>query len=148
MKSFIIVLMFCLFAAFDTEAQLLNEGAAKSDSVSTPLIELHPAKLYVHRPEDSRFIIERVSVLNRGGSPLKISRIKGSCYCSTGKILATTVYPMTTGEIELTVNLDGMGEGEDTVQFLIYSNAENSPKAYNLKILPPEDPADSTDTKD
>ena len=137
------IIVFFFLNVLHSNAQIFNPEEKKADSLSFSVIDVKPAKISVERPE-GKFITETVKVLNRGSAPLSIYHISPSCKCAHGKILNSTVHPLTIGKIEFSVNLDGLDEEYDTVEFIIESNAKNSPTSVMIKIA--ETKKDSLDT--
>lgn len=114
------------------------ESAPKQDdtsSVAAPIIKISPKELVAERSPEDEFFVGEIKVFNFGEAPLKIESVTGSCSCSTAKIYADAVFPMEVGKIELSINYKGLYEGTEYVEFMIESNAENSPTKYLVKVV-------------
>jgi len=96
------------------------------DSIHLPIIDIIPSVIVV-KQDSSRFVVKKVSVLNRGGGILKMNKVSGSCYCSNAVIMKNDIYPLDLGELRLEINKEGLSDGSDTVIYTIKSNAKNSP---------------------
>lgn len=99
---------------------------AVSDSSQMPVIDIRPMVIHAKKSE-GRFIQREVKVLNRGAADLKILNVLPSCKCSSATVMDGTVAPMTIGKIRLAINQDGMAANENQIEFLVESNAKNSP---------------------
>ena len=95
------------------------------DSLHLPVIDIIPAEIIIEQ-DSSRFVVKKVSVLNRGGGILKMNKVSGSCYCSNAVIMKNDIYPLDLGELRLEINKDGLSDGSDTVIYTVKSNAINS----------------------
>ncbi len=96
-------------------------------------IDLKPSEITV-TDYFERFYTKEVTVLNRGGVPLEIKSVTGSCKCATATILNSTVEPMTSGKIMLNVNLKDFENKTNIVEYIIESNASNSPTSLRVKF--------------
>lgn len=114
-------------------SQPMFNDAVVRDSVSPAQIELMPAEIIINDKE--RLVQKEVKVLNRGGSTLSIKKITSSCGCSSGKILKGKVEPMDIGKLIFSINLDGLYDERNEVQFIIESNASNSPTGFKVKVM-------------
>ena len=104
---------------------------AKRNLIKSPIIDLIPSEIVIEN-DTSRFVVNNVTVLNRGTGVLKIKSVTGSCYCSNGVIEKNDVVFLDEGKLRLEINKDGLENPDDTVEFTILSNAKNSP--YHLKV--------------
>jgi hypothetical protein len=92
--------------------------------------------------DSTEYVSARVKVLNRGGTPCTITAINPSCGCGAATVLKNPVQPMDIAEIAIRINTSNMKDSVNTVEFVIESDAENSPyvfKAVVRKSLPPHD---------
>ncbi len=103
--------------------------------LAKPIIKISPKILIAERSPGDEFFVAEIKVFNFGEAPLKIDNVTGSCSCSTAKIYNDLVYPMEVGKIELSINYKGLYEGTEYVEFMIESNAENSPTKYLIKVV-------------
>lgn len=136
MQKISLILLILIFSSLNIHAQIFNqsESQKKIDSTQLPVIDIKPSYI-IARPGDSKFIQREIKVLNRGGSPLYIHGVKPSCGCGSGKVLASPIQPLSIGKILVSVNLDGLYEDKDEVEFVISSNAKNSPVSVKIKIV-------------
>ena len=147
MKQYLILIIF-IIACFlsQTEAQnpkLALNNEAKSDSLPPPVMEAKPSYISVQKPEGN-FVSQEIKILNRGGSPLVIKKINPSCSCGSSKVLISTIYPMSIGKIILSVNMKGLHDKANTVEFMVESNAKNSPYKVQIAIIDSTDKAVET----
>ena len=59
--------------------------------------------------------------------PIFFESITASCSCSNGRILKNPIKPGDKGKLMLTINTDGLDKDYPAVEFIIESNAVNSP---------------------
>jgi hypothetical protein len=149
-KTGIIVLFFiCLNFTFCTSAgktQATDEKKNGSlDSSKAAVIKLFPPSYEVPKP-DGNFITEVLKIKNTGNDTLIINKVEGSCYCASSTVLNSRLAPQEEGKIMLYINLKGLYDDKNIVQYTIYSNAKNSPTGLDLTILPAI--KDSTNTKE
>jgi hypothetical protein len=113
---------------------------AVQDTIIPAEIQLVPA--VIDLPETTeKFIVQEVKILNTGGEPLKIRSVTPSCGCAAATVLNGIVRPMTTGKIRLSMNTSGMSDTLNRVEFVIESNAKNSPTVYSAFVRLPKKPA-------
>ncbi len=108
-------------------AKNINQGAAP------PIIDIKPDSFYVSISE-GKFLTRNVKVLNRGGEPLYIKSITSSCQCGSSKILSGKVEPLGIGKIQLSVNTEGLYDGNNIVEFVVNSTAINTPTQIKFVI--------------
>ncbi len=116
------------------QAQIFNDAAAAvdTDSALAPIISVKPDSFSVEIDDTTKFVVSEVKILNWGGSPLIVERVQGSCGCATAAVVDPVVYPMAIGKMTLNLNVKGLSAGENTVEYLVYSNASNNP--YSIKV--------------
>ncbi len=138
MKCLYIIIGLFLVAVFNGNAQIYNdETNCDKDTVNTaPMIEVKPALFHVSEDE-SGFITRQVKVLNRGCSPLRIISVTGSCGCSKASVQTGLIHPLSVGKIILYINLEGLYDDNRTIEYVIESNAMNSPT--NIKVIVDEE---------
>ena len=134
MKNSLIKLIFLslLIASFSVCCSVFSQEKIEGNISNNAEIELLPNEVIARQPYEKYFITE-VEVFNNGSIPLEINNIVGSCYCANGKVLNPKINPLDTGKIYLSVNIKGM-DGGDMVEFMIYSNALNSPKSLKIRF--------------
>ncbi len=137
MRIFLILILILIITSQNVHAQIFNQSEPQQriDSTLLPVIDIKPAYI-IAKAGKGKFIQREVKVLNRGGLPLYIHSVKPSCGCGSGKVLASPIQPLSVGKILLSVNLDGLYDGRDEVEFVINSNAKNSPVSVKIKIVP------------
>ncbi len=152
MKARTILITFLLIYSgftFCTSAGKTQTGKdnkpGRADTSKAAIIELSPASFEIPKP-DGQFITEVLRIKNTGNDTLLINRVEGSCYCASSTVLNSKLEPGGEGKIMLYVNMKGMYDDKDIVQFIIYSNAKNPLVSVNLTILPAI--KDSTKTKE
>lgn len=133
MKLVIIYISF-LLSLQCLSAQIFNDKdtVAVTDSALLPVIQIKPDTFEIIIDDTTKFSINEVKVLNKGASPLIIEKVQGSCGCSTASIVDAVVYPMTLGKIVLSINMKGLAIGQNYVEYLVYSNAKNSPVSIKI----------------
>lgn len=143
MKNIFLTLNISLICLFLPAISGFAQSPAPTSPDSIPPVMLvKPLLINVEHP-DSRFIEREVKVFNRGGGSLRILSIAASCGCSSGKTLQSEIHPLEAGRIMLSVNLDGMYEDKNEVEFIIESNAKNSPVIVKIAIKDYEKKTDS-----
>lgn len=144
MKYLIIYITFIL-GLYSAHAQIFNEQepALEIDSVNAPIIQIKPDSFDVTIEDTARFVVTEVKILNKGGSPLIIEKVQGSCGCATANINDAVVYPMAIGKMILNINLKGLGPGENIVEYKVYSNAGNNPVTIRINCLKSKPGADT-----
>lgn len=126
---FFVLLYFFLFFISDN----LKSSNEITQEQTPPIIEIKPDSLFVSITE-GKFLTRNLKVLNRGGEPLYIKSITSSCLCGSSKILAGRVEPLGIGRIQLSVNTDGLYDGNNIVEFVVNSTAKNSPTLVKFLI--------------
>lgn len=126
-----------LFISSRSTPQIIDEKPVTwFDSLNPPRIEVSPTSFDVPKPKTGKFVIRELMVYNKGGSPLEIIRAKGSCYCASATVLKSPIDTASSGKIMLYVNLDGLYEANNIIEYTIESNAVNSPTSVRITILP------------
>jgi len=138
MKHIYLIMGFFLVAALAANAQMNNEdNTSEKDSLqSPPMIEVKPCVFYV-KADETGFITKQVKVLNRGGKPLMITKVTGSCGCSKASVQSGLIHPLSVGKIILYINLDGLYDDNRMVEYVIESNAVNSPTSIKVFVEKP-----------
>lgn len=123
-----------LLSSGTAQAQLFNdkEPERDTDSAIAPVIAIKPDSFDVALDDTTKFVVSEVKILNKGGSPLIIERVQGSCGCATASVIDPVVYPMAIGKMVLNLNVKGLSEGENVVEYLVYSNASNNPVSIRV----------------
>lgn len=135
MKNFFLVLIGFFLCVSISCGQMFIEESTQADTIK-PEIDILPSAISVPAPEGN-FILEDFKVLNRGGGELKITKIEATCACANGKVLQSRIMPLTSGKIQLTINMDGLDAEHRTVDFAVYSNAVNSPFMVRIVVENP-----------
>lgn len=113
---------------------------------SAPILDIKPRVLTL-TADSTEYVSARVKVLNRGGMPCTITAINPSCGCGAATVLKNPVQPMDVAEIAIRINTSNMKDSVNTVEFVVESDAENSPyvfKAVVRKSLAPIDTLGNT----
>ena len=132
MQLFPVIFLFAALALLPgAERGLAPEGSA-SDTLR-PEISFSPKEIIVDQPA-SGFVVEEVTVLNRGTLPLQIHAVTPSCGCAGATVLENPVQPMNVGKIRLSVNTKSFTDSLNRVEFLVQSNAENGTVPYYLIV--------------
>ena len=105
-------------------------------SAGEAVMDVKPRRL-VLTVDSSDFVSARIKVLNRGGTPITITKIDPSCACGSATILKNPVQPLDVAELALRVNTINMHDTLNTVEFSIESNAENSPYVFSVQVKKP-----------
>ncbi|MFH1052495.1 MAG: DUF1573 domain-containing protein [bacterium] len=132
-KLFVILAVICCFQI----SNLLSQDSSlsvKRDLINTPIIDIVPSVLEIEN-DTSKFVVENVTVLNRGIGVLHITSITGSCYCSNGVIEKNDVQFLDTGKLRLEINKKGLKNEENMVIYTVTSNAKNSPFYIKVKFV-------------
>ncbi|HYF04365.1 MAG TPA: DUF1573 domain-containing protein [Patescibacteria group bacterium] len=123
------------FKSSEPKIFLLHERPA--DTLAQPEIQFIPSSISVDETTE-KFIVREVKILNPGGAPLRIKSVTPSCGCASATVMNGTINPMTTGKIRLTMNTSGMNDTLNRVEFIVESNAKNSPMAYSVFVRLPQ----------
>lgn len=129
-KFLFLILAILIFYNLTDKTSYAND---KSQESIPPIIELKPDSFFVNISE-GKFITRNIKVLNRGGEPLFIKSITSSCQCGSSRILSGKVEPLGIGKIQLSVNTDGLYDGNNIVEFVVNSTARNSPNQIKFVI--------------
>jgi hypothetical protein len=143
MKYLYILIALFFSVAINANAQIYNEDNYQADDSlqSPPMIDVKPCEFRVSSDETG-FITRQVKVLNRGGSPLRITKVTGSCGCSKASIQSGLIHPLGVGKIILFINTDGLYDENRTVEYVIESNAKNSPTSVRVIFEEPDENED------
>lgn len=96
----------------------------QKDTIIPPKIKIIPQEIFLDSVDiDSKFVTADIKILNKGQEPLKIYNITGSCKCATTYVNNYIIYPLTIGKVTLNVNLEGLEKSDNTVEYLIETNA-------------------------
>ncbi|MCX7737264.1 MAG: DUF1573 domain-containing protein [Candidatus Kapabacteria bacterium] len=125
-----IILTLVLFYLITDKTTFANDINQES---TPPIIDIKPDSFFVSISE-GKFITRNIKVLNRGGEPLYIKSITSSCQCGSSRILAGKVEPLGIGKIQLSVNTEGLYDGNNIVEFIVNSTARNSPTQIKFVI--------------
>lgn len=129
-KNLFLILSFVLLSKI---LSINSSGFEPYQSNIPPVIDIKPDSFFVSISE-GKFITRNLKILNRGGEPLYIKSITSSCQCGSSKILAGKVEPLGIGKIQLSVNTDGLYDGNNIVEFIVNSTARNSPTLIKFVI--------------
>jgi hypothetical protein len=120
---------------------LLTPLHAIAPAATAPILDVKPRVLTL-TADSTEYVSARVKVLNRGGTPCTITAVNSSCGCGAATVLKNPVRPMDVAEIAIRINTSNMHDSVNTVEFVIESDAENSPYVFKgvvLKTLVPKD---------
>lgn len=130
----------CIFACSSNKnaAKQVNSTATKpptelsNSKADKPVMFLKPSslKIGVH----DRLIAKEITVMNRGTGTLTIDKIDGSCGCSKATVTENNIVPMTLGKVILYIDLNGLYDNKNVIEYTFYSNASNSPQILQVKI--------------
>lgn len=98
-----------------------------------PSIEVKPRAMTLWM-DSTEWVSARVKVLNRGGRPCTVTAIKPSCSCGAATVLKNPVQPLDVAEIAVRINTSNMHDSVNTVEFLVESDAENSPYSFTTIV--------------
>lgn len=129
-----LVLLTCLPFAVALHAFAPGAGA--------PVLDIKPRVVKL-TADSTEWVTARVKVLNRGGGPCTITAIHPSCACGVATVLKNPVQPMDVAEISVRINTSNMKDSVNTVEFIVDSDAENSPYVFKSEVRKPGLPRDS-----
>lgn len=143
----IVFVCFCIFVCglvFSTGAAPAQLPGALSpaadppaaDSTDSPSMRFVPPLLKV-QPDSAYFVDREISILNSGGSPLRIRKVQASCYCASALVLTREIVPFSVGKMRLRINADKFTDSVTTVHFTVYSNAPDSMRVYKVYVRKP-----------
>jgi hypothetical protein len=126
-------ILIAVFVVFGTN-QLLPAGdtfigvptkTIQNDTIYPAEIEIQPSVIQLDF-SPSEFITKDITILNRGGQPLEIKKVKASCYCANAAIIHSTIIPFSLGKIRLSVNTQKLTDSLQRIDYTIWSNAQDS----------------------
>ncbi len=139
-KKFLIIpiAVFAITTAFKSgEPQVAMQSVQSADTLNAAEIQLVPSVMSVAETSE-KFLVREVKILNKGGSPLVIKSVTPSCSCASAAVMTPTVNPMTSGKVRLSMNTSGMSDTLNRVEFIVESNAKNSPTTYSVFVRLPK----------
>ncbi len=123
LKSFFVMLLF-VFSSANLIPQTGNQP---------PHIAIKPAKVHIYYDDTTKFITEKVKVINSGGSVLVIKDVKGTCNCATSMVARSTIHPTTVGQLYLYIDAVRLTDTLMRVDYIIRSNAKDS--VFTLPVI-------------
>ncbi len=132
----LLVVLLCVFPARSRYYDRLGNGIV-ADTLYPPEIEVVPSELHLDFKQGD-FIIKDITILNRGGQPLEIYGMRGSCYCANAAIIHSYIVPFSKGTIRLSVNTKNLSDSLQRIDYTIRTNTPDSQKSYRvfLRLLP------------
>ncbi len=108
-----------------------------ADTVYPPEIEIIPSELHLDFKQGD-FVIKDITILNRGGQPLEIYGMRGSCYCANAAIIHRYIVPFSKGTIRLSINTKNLSDSLQRIDYTIRTNTPDSNKNFRvyLRLLP------------
>lgn len=94
--------------------------------------------LNIEKPNDN-FVTKIFKFYNQGTIALNIYKVEASCGCSNATVLESRILPSDSGRLYLSINLKGLYDERNIVEYKIFSNARNSPATIRIKIINPEE---------
>lgn len=141
MNTYFLLIPFIVFgmtAAFkSSDPELAIQSIQTADTLYPAEIHFVPSFIDIGETSE-KFLVREVKILNKGGAPLVITGIKPSCSCASAVALNPTVNPMTSSKIRLSMNTSTMTDTLNTVQFIVESNAKNSPSVLSVFVRRPK----------
>lgn len=71
---------------------------------------------------------------NCGGQMLHVRSVRSECWCATATVLRGSIPPDSLGALYVMVSRAGIGDSLTWIQFLVESNACNSPTLLRLAV--------------
>jgi len=107
------------------------------DTVYPPEIEIIPAELHLDFKQGD-FVIKDITILNRGGQPLEIYGMRGSCFCANAAVIHSYIVPFSKGTVRLSVNTKNLSDSVQRIDYTIRTNTPDSTKNFRvyLHLLP------------
>lgn len=134
MKYFLICISFVVLSCASQSQLPANEQQKEMvDTTKKAKLKIKPAEFYVDAAE-GRFIEREIKLLNTGADNLIIEKVVPSCSCSKGTVLENNIPPMGIGKIRLSINLDGLYDDNNVVEFEIYTNAKEPLHVFKIHI--------------
>ena len=134
MRYLIICISFVLMSCASQSQLPTNEPPKEvQDTTKKAKLKIKPAEFFVDASE-GRFIEREVKLLNTGADNLIIEKVVPSCSCSKGTVMENNIPPMSIGKIRLSVNLDGLYDDNNVVEFEIHTNAQNPVHIVKIHI--------------
>lgn len=131
--SIYLICFFLLFSACTAQKETLkSEAPAAQGAVITPSFEYLKAN-----KGSERFFVKALFVKNSGDTTLRIKGISASCLCASGTIQQSRVQPGDSAKIMLYVNLSTISAESNIIEFIIDSDAKNSPTSVRIEFLVP-----------
>ncbi len=139
-KKFLLlpIVIFGITTAFKSgEPEVAVQSVQSADSLNAAEIQLVPPFVNIAETAE-KFLVREIKILNKGGSPLVIKSITSSCSCASAAVINPIVNPMTSGKVRLSMNTSGMSDTLNRVEFIVESNAKNSPTTYSVFVRLPK----------
>ena len=95
--------------------EIVIEDTLKSQK---PVLHVEPEEIIAYYDDTTKFVMDEVTIFNKGGGKLYINYIDGSCSCATATILKNNLKAGESGKIRLAVNLKGLYDDNNVVIFL------------------------------
>lgn len=144
----VLFLLFCItltFSCSSSKTSIQKQTVSNSDNNQTsksiapvekseakPIMVLKPNKFTIGVAE--RLVAREIKIMNKGNGPLHITKVETNCNCSKATILENDIYPMTTGKAILYMDLNGLYDDKNIIDYEFYSNASNSPELLRVIV--------------
>ncbi|MFN8361797.1 MAG: hypothetical protein U0264_17960 [Candidatus Kapaibacterium sp.] len=102
-----------------------------ADTVYPPEISILPPELHVNFKQGD-FVIKDITILNRGGQPLEIYGMRGSCYCANAAVIHPFIVPFSKGIVRLSVNTKNLSDSIQRIDYSIKTNTPDSTVQYRV----------------
>jgi|DewCreStandDraft_4_1066084.scaffolds.fasta_scaffold00054_23 hypothetical protein len=133
----ILLIAFVLIYCKNIAISNLDNVSNNYDSAIAALLIPESYYLEVEKQKD-HFITRMFKIYNKGKSQLTIYKVESSCGCSNATVLNSRILPLDSGSFYVSINLLGLYDERNVVEFKILSNAINSPTIFKIKISVPE----------
>ncbi len=135
--SFIFVVILLFVKPAHSSFYEVPISAVVTDTIYPPEIEVIPGELHLDFKQGD-FVIKDITILNRGGQPLEIFGMRGSCYCANAAIIHPYIVPFSKGTIRLSINTKNLSDSLQRIDYTIRTNTPDSSKNFRvyLRLLP------------
>jgi hypothetical protein len=128
-----LLLSFTLLYCRNLSIQDDNKSDLNSDSLN--FANLVPESYYLELEKNNdNFLTKILKFYNKSNKILYIYNVESSCGCSNATVLASSIQPADSGSLYLSINLKGLYDERNIVEYKIFSNSLHSPSIIKIKI--------------
>lgn len=134
---FYVITALSLIYCRNTPVSKQDEKIKKNEDTIQVAFFVPEADLIEIEKSNDNFITRIFKFYNRGSQVLNIYKVEASCGCSNATVLASQIPPSDSGSLYLSINLKGLYDERNIVEYRIFSNSINSPAIIRIKVIDP-----------